>query len=183
MKGIVFTEFLDFVEARTGLVAVEEMIAACDLLSGGAYSSVGTYDVGELVQILGQFTARTNVPPTQAVEAFGEHLFARFVVLFPAFFDGVTDALAFLEGVEGHIHVEVRKLYPDAELPHLATSRPHHDHLVLEYESSRGLDALANGLIVGCLRHFHCNATVERGPVAGPGGPRVRFDVRRVPVA
>ena len=48
MKGIVFTEFLDLVEAKFGAEVLEEMLDAADLKSGGAYTAVGYYDHAEM---------------------------------------------------------------------------------------------------------------------------------------
>jgi Haem-NO-binding len=46
MKGMVFTEFLELVERSWGEELVDELIESCELASGGAYTSVGTYDPG-----------------------------------------------------------------------------------------------------------------------------------------
>ena len=53
MKGVVFTEFVEMVEARFGLPMLDRIIEAAQLPSGGAYSAVGTYDHGEMVQLVG----------------------------------------------------------------------------------------------------------------------------------
>ena len=42
MKGIVFTEFLEMVEAQFGLDTVDAIIENSDLPSRGAYTAVGT---------------------------------------------------------------------------------------------------------------------------------------------
>jgi len=43
MKGVIFTEFLDFVELEMGGEMVDAIIDDCDLPSGGAYTSVSIY--------------------------------------------------------------------------------------------------------------------------------------------
>ena len=78
----------------------------------------------------------------------------RFKVLYPAMFEGVTCALDFIESVETHIHVEVRKLYPDAELPSLHAERSQDGSLTVTYRSSRPLAVVAKSLITGCIEHF-----------------------------
>ncbi len=52
MKGIGCREFIDFVEESIGPEVVDEMIDACDLESGGAYTAVGTYDYREMLALL-----------------------------------------------------------------------------------------------------------------------------------
>ena len=49
MKGIVFTEFLEMVEASYGLQTVDTIIENASLPSEGAYTAVGTYDFNEMV--------------------------------------------------------------------------------------------------------------------------------------
>ncbi|MBA1333177.1 heme transporter CcmB, partial [Candidatus Endoriftia persephone str. Guaymas] len=44
MKGIVFSKFIEFVEERFSPEMADDIIESSDLPSGGAYTSVGTYD-------------------------------------------------------------------------------------------------------------------------------------------
>ena len=62
MKGIVFTEFLDLVEEKFGLEMVDDIINSSDLLSGGAYTSIGTYDFAEMHQLITHLSANTDIP-------------------------------------------------------------------------------------------------------------------------
>ncbi len=154
MKGIVFTEFLEMVEATFGAEVVEQIIDASDLPSGGAYTAVGTYDHNELIRLVGQLSAVTGIAAPDLVRAFGKHLFGRFVTLYPGFFKGVGSAFAFLGRVDAYIHVEVRKLYPDAELPRFECNLLGPGRIELFYRSTRPFADLAEGLIMGCGEHF-----------------------------
>lgn len=60
MKGIVFTEFLEFVESKHGLPMVDRLISHCQLASGGAYTAVDTYNVVELLGLVGQLSQQTQ---------------------------------------------------------------------------------------------------------------------------
>ena len=51
MKGIIFTEFLELVEEKFGLGMVDKIISQSELNSGGAYTSVGTYEFSEMLQL------------------------------------------------------------------------------------------------------------------------------------
>lgn len=44
MKGIVFTEFVDMVEAQFSADMVDDILDDAAPASGGAYTAVGTYD-------------------------------------------------------------------------------------------------------------------------------------------
>ncbi len=52
MKGIVFTEFLEMVEAEFGLETADKIIMDSKLASNGAYTVVGTYDPSEMGQLV-----------------------------------------------------------------------------------------------------------------------------------
>lgn len=179
MKGIVFAEFLEMVEERFSSDVADEMIEAAQVPSGGAYTAVGTYDHAELLALVETLGALTGQPVPDLVRAFGEHLFGRFVVGYPQLFTGVGSAFAFLSRIEGYIHVEVKKLYPDAELPRFTCEARSADQLVLRYESTRPFADLAEGLMLGCCAHFGEPIDITRADESGGGGTRVRFSLTR----
>lgn len=154
MKGIVFTEFLDMIDEKFGMEVTEDVINNVSLPSGGAYTSVGTYHHSEIIIIVGELSSRTGLAVPALVQTFGHHLLGRFYEMFPAFFSDLTDVTAFLENVDGYIHGEVRKLYPDATLPEILTKRLADGNFELIYKSERKMGDLAEGLIAGAIEHF-----------------------------
>lgn len=175
MKGIVFTEWLDHAEATHGPAAVDRAIADANLSTHGAYTSVGTYPVEELLRLVAALAELVGTTPGQLIRSFGEHLFARFAALFPQFFVGIPTAFAFLERVDSVIHQEVRKLYPDAELPRFDVEHRSPTELVMTYRSSRPLADLAEGLIQGCARHFGAAIELSSALTQQGNGPAVCF--------
>ncbi|MHC5537349.1 heme NO-binding domain-containing protein [Singulisphaera rosea] len=176
MKGIVFREFLEMVEEVFGMDVTDRIIEESGLPSGGAYTSVATYDHHEILTLVGKLHEQTQIPVADLVRAFGRHLFQRFVTLYPAFFVDVPSAFAFLERIDGIIHVEVRKLYPDAELPGFECEPLDPDRLVMTYRSQRPFAELAEGLIQGCVEHYKEAITIEREDLEGsPDETRARF--------
>jgi hypothetical protein len=176
MKGVVFTEFLEMLEMRFSADLVDDLIAACDLPSGGAYTAVGTYDHLELVRLVTRLSEVTGAPPADLVRDFGRHLFGRFAILYPRFFTGITSAFQFLATIEPCIHAEVKKLYPDAELPHFDCKAMSSDRMDMVYRSSRPFADLAEGLIIGCFAHFDEAVTIER---RSSGDGAVHFTLQR----
>src|SRR5207245_2880493 len=144
-------EFLELVENRFSPEVADRIIEASDLPSGGAYTAVGTYDHAEIVRLVVNLSKETGVPVPALLNTFGRHLFGQFFLKFPQFFDGVSNAFDFLKKIESYIHVEVRKLYPEAELPHFAYEELEPGRMVLVYRSSRPFGDLAEGLISGCI--------------------------------
>ena len=168
MKGLVFTELIDLVDERFSFETCERLIEMSDLPSGGTYTSVGTYPVQEIVTLVTNLSAITDTPVPDLLKAFGRHLFKRFAVSFPVFFEGIGSALEFLPRVDGYVHLEVRKLYPDAELPSFSCATGAAGALVMTYRSNSNLADLAEGLILGCVEHFGETVAVTRRPAPPP---------------
>ena len=66
-----------------------------------------------------------------------------------------------MKSIENQIHVEVLKLYPDAELPHFEIETVDEHTLNMTYFSSRKLHSFAKGLIMGCLNHYEEKASMQ----------------------
>ena len=179
MKGVVFAEFLEMVEDRFSPEIADRIIEASDLPSGGAYTSIGTYDHTEMVQLVTQLSVATGTTVPVLVHTFGKYLFGRFVVLYPQLFEGVGSAYSLLETIESTIHVEVLKLYPDAELPRFECNTSEPGRLTLIYRSTRGFADLAAGLIEGCIEHFGETIDVQREDLSGRQGTHVRFSLTK----
>ena len=179
MKGIVFCEFVEMMETEFSAEMADEIISSTELESGGAYTSVGTYDHHEMLALVTQLSEKTGTPVPDLVRAFGHYLFGRFVELYPAFFEGVDGAFSFLDRIEEHVHVEVRKLYPDAELPTFATSRPDDGTMIMVYQSKRPFADLAHGLIEGCITHYGEPVDVESEDLSNDGHTHARFTLKR----
>lgn len=177
MKGMVFTHFLDFVTEQFGPEMADDIIEASDLPSGGAYTSVGTYSHGEMVALIGALAERTGRPADGLVRAFGDRLSDTFAQDFPDFYRRAATLFDFLESIEAHIHVEVRKLYPDAELPTFRTESRTPSRLVLVYRSPRRMGHLSEGLITGSARQFGVDVRVRSEPIDGADGIATRFIV------
>ncbi len=154
MKGIVFREFSDMVENQFGEAMMDDLIETTSPASGGSYTTVGTYHHGELVAMVGVLSQRTGIGSATLVHAFGKHLATFFSNKFPSFFDDCPNTFEFLKKVDNHIHVEVRKLYPDAELPKFTYIQHSELDFELIYESQRDFSHLAHGLIEGCMEYF-----------------------------
>ncbi len=162
MKGVIFTTFLEMVENKWDYDLVDRVVEKANPPSGGSYTAVGTYDHSEAVSLVVALSEETSIPVGDLLKAFGEHLFGILINAHPQFEAGVEHPLDFLQGVERYIHVEVRKLYPDAELPRFDCERLSNDELLMLYSSVRHLEDLCEGLIRGCVKRFARDCTIER---------------------
>ena len=178
MKGMVFTEFMEMVEGTWSLDMVDRIIADSNVASGGAYTAVGTYPHEEMLALVSALSRATGTPVADLVRAYGKHLFGRFALAYPRFFRGMPGCFEFLSGIEDVIHAEVRKLYPDAELPTFIVERGE-DSLRLTYISAHPFADLAQGLIEGCVAHFGEAIEVRREAVGGIPGAQAGFILTR----
>ena len=178
MKGIVFTEFLEMVEEKFGMEVVNDLLANPALKSGGVYSSVGTYDHMEIVMLVVALGKRTGIELPALLRTFGQYLFGTFKRAYPHMFEHSTDAFGFLEGVDQEVHVEVLKLYPDAELPSFETKRLSSNVLQMDYRSERSMGDLAFGLIEACGTHYGEGFDIVATPQT-EDGKHVQFVVTR----
>ena len=179
MKGVVFTEFLEMVEDRFSPDMADEIIEECELPSGGVYTAVGTYDHEEMLCLVARLAVKTGSTAPELVCGFGEYLFSRFHAVHPQFSQGIDSSFAFLQRIEDYIHVEVRKLYPEAELPSFECGVPGPGSLRLTYRSRRPFAILAEGLIRGCIKHFGEAVDVEVQDLSGGAGTKARFLLTR----
>ena len=135
------------------------------LKSEGAYSRVGLYDYQELIQLLTQAVSETQTDASVLLESFSDHLFMVFKRDYSLFFDGVSTAAEMLKQIDDHIHVEVQKLYPDAQLPSFNYEQQG-EILILNYTSPRPLAAVAHALVGACLKFFGNNETLINSDIA-----------------
>ncbi len=178
MKGIVFTEFLDLVESKFGLEMVDKIISQSDLSSNGAYTRVGTYSFFEMLQLLQNLSKNTNISINDLLLTYGEHFFSVLEANYSDLLKIYKDPLDMLASIENHIHVEVRKIYPDAELPTFTVIEKADKQLVLVYESNRAMYAFGLGLMRKTFEYFNEKATIEMDMVK-KDGTKVKFIINK----
>ena len=160
MKGIVFTEFLDLVEDKFGLEMVDTLLANSELPSNGVYTAVGTYSFAEMVSLLTNLNKETGIAIDDLLLVYGEHFFSVVKKSYPEFLLQFKDPFDMLGSIENHIHVEVIKIYPDAELPTFEILKHTGNELVMIYTSSRAMHSFGKGLMNKTFEHFNQKATI-----------------------
>lgn len=173
MKGVVFVELLKMAEGAFGEDVVDNVLDKADLENNGAYTAVGNYSCNELIKIVDAFSEHSGLSEEVLQRKFGHWMLDFFGENYPDFFKGKTKSFEMLEAVDGEIHVEVRKLYPEAELPRFDTKRMSDTHMEMEYTSPRPLVGFCHGLIEACVERFDETAVIERGETAGSNNATV----------
>lgn len=178
MKGIVFTEFLEMVEEKFSYEVVDEILSSEELPSGGIYSAVGTYSHKEMFVLVNNLHKKSGIPISDLLTVFGEYLFKSLYKAYGSMFQDLKSAFDMLHSIEGYIHVEVKKLYPDAELPTFNTVSRTDNVLVLDYTSERRMSDLAVGLMNGCFKQFGEEADIQKEDVEDQPNT-VRFTITK----
>ncbi len=178
MKGIVFTEFLEMVEAKFGYEVVDHIIEESKLESNGIYTSIGTYPHSEIVQLLMNLSDKVDLDPGLLLREFGKYLFDTFLASYPQFFTAVDNAFDFLHSIDKHIHVEVLKLYPDATLPKFISEEKDDGTMIMTYKSERKMAALAEGLIEKSISHYKEDCAIKSENIKEDGS-EVQFTITR----
>lgn len=178
MKGIVFTEFLDLVEQKFGLEMVDAIIDESSLPSNGIYTSIGTYSFSEMLSLLTSLSRHTKLSIDDLLLVYAEHFFGVIRESYPGFLAQYNDPIEMLSSIENHIHVEVRKIYPDAELPTFIVEEKTQNKLIMIYKSSRAMYSFGRGLMNKTFEHFNAKATILVEKLK-EDGTEVKFSIIR----
>ncbi len=152
MKGILFNLLEAVVTARWGEDVWDDVLVAADL--NGAYTSIGSYPDEEFMVLL------ARLPSSESAEDllrwFGRSALPLLAARYPEFFLRHADTRSFLLTINDIVHPEVRKLYPDADVPVFGfdSSAGGNGSLLVTYESRRRLCVLAEGFILGAGDYF-----------------------------
>lgn len=175
---MVFTEFIEFVEDAYGFEIAQEMIDNSNLSNDAVFTSVGTYDSAEFVTMVIKLSAIVNVGVSDLLIVYGKHLFIRFSILYPHFFPDNITFFDFISKIDNYIHVEVKKLYPDAELPNVTTVVKEDDMIEIIYCSRRKFGDFAHGLLLGAVSFFDEDIDISKQKLEDDGS-KVKFVLKR----
>jgi hypothetical protein len=178
MKGIVFTEFLDLVEEKFGIEMVDDIIINSTLESEGVYTSIGTYSFSEMLQLLKNLSNKSGITIDTLLLIYGEHFFTVIKKSYPGLLETYKDPMEMLSSIENHIHVEVRKIYPDAELPTFLIEERSENKLIMNYKSSRAMHHFGLGLMNKTFEHFNSSAEIILEKIK-EDGTEVRFIINK----
>ena len=178
MKGIVFTEFLELVEEKFGLEMVDTIIRQSNLVSGGVYTSIGTYSFSEMLSLLQNLSSNTDISIDNLLLVYAEHFFLVIEKNYPEMLAKYSDPIEMLSSIEHHIHIEVRKIYHDAELPTFEVIEKTANKLVMIYTSSRAMHHFGLGLMNKTFEYFNSSAEIIMEKMK-EDGTEVKFTIHK----
>lgn len=177
MKGIIFTTLNDMIVEKFGLEVWETLLQRVKLASGGIYTAGDTYPFEELQALVIEFAKMQKMDAPKLIEAYGLYMFPVLAKKYPIFLQGHKTLASFLKSIDQVIHVEVMKLYPDAELPSIKYEEQGSAKLALLYKSPRKLCFLAEGLIQGAAQYFKVKAKINQPVCMHKQGDHCRLEV------
>ncbi len=180
MKGALFVQLIEMAEESLGTEAAHQVLDSTDLASNGVYTSVGYYPCSEFITLAEAFRQKLGCDMDDLQRQFGHWVIRHFQSAYTPFFEKFSSSFDMLEALETEIHSEVRKLYPDAELPTFDTERGKDGVLTMTYRSSRPLIAFCRGMIEGCAKHFGEHIDIEFSDRSDANGTCATFILRRV---
>lgn len=159
MKGIIFNVAEHVVTDEHGADAWDDLLVAAGV--DGVYTAVGNYPDEQFSAIVSA-AARTRGETTQDVERWiGRRGMPLLAERYSDFFEP-SDARAFVLTLNDVIHPEVRKLYPDVNVPNFDYHDVGATTLVVEYQSERRMCGFAEGLILGAVDWYGESAVVSQ---------------------
>lgn len=176
MKGIIFTEFMDLVEQKFGLDELDSILTAAG--DDGIYTTVGSYDHRNLVKLIVELSKRTGISPEDLQRVFGQSVFNNLYNTLPdnSSLQGCKSTFQFIKLVEDYIHIEVKKLYPEANPPTFVFISESEGEIVFDYQSVRCMSHVCLGLIEGCADYFDEKLVTTMTNLSEEGS-QVRFKV------
>lgn len=170
MKGIIFNLFEQAVVAAHGQDTWEGLLEAAEL--DGAYTSIGSYPDKELFALVSEGSRRLGQDEGETLRWFGRQALPLLASAYPEFFSEHRSTIPFLLTLNDVIHAEVLKLYPGADVPTFDFDDCGDHVLALGYHSSRGLCALAEGLVEGAAGQFGEEVAIEQTECTHRGAER-----------
>ncbi len=178
MKGVVFNLLEAFVVENWGEQTWEDLLDLCPLRTKEPFVGPGTYPDEDLVALAVKASEILGVPLPDALRAFGRFAFPKLGAAFPTFLEPYDNAATFLRSVESVIHVEVRKLMPEAVTPRFEYAEVGPDQLRITYRSRRQLCFFMEGLLQGVADHFGTTIAFSQSRCMHAGADACDFDIR-----
>ncbi|MCB4438423.1 heme NO-binding domain-containing protein [Alteromonas sp. McT4-15] len=168
MLGIVFTSLIDMLEEKVSPEFADDVIVEAELENDGAYTAVGYYPFEEMQRLLSVLVEKTGKSANELLYDFGYYLFGKLGAVHGEVLANANGMLDMLEHLDGDIHVQVKKLYPDADLPRFTVLSRTDNAMRLQYYSERELFSLAEGLMDAAADFYGCKLARETYQIDKP---------------
>ncbi len=177
MKGIIFNLFEDFIISKFGEEFYENILATSNTGSLNPFDIVGpgSYPDEAFHTLIGKAAEKANTDTMEILRDMGRHSLPMLAKRYPQFFRDYNHPREFLKTASMIHHVEVRKLYRNAEVPNFFVEDHGDDHMSLIYHSKRNLCHLAEGLLAGLGDYYRIPMDIMQSECIQTGGKACKF--------
>lgn len=175
MKGIVFNVFENFVDETFQDDSWDKCLKE-NQMEDDFFVPTTIYEDQKLLSIFGSLVKMKSLVAEEALKLFGEYLFNALAQKYSDVILGLQTPQDFLRGLDGIIHVEVRKMLSGSTPPQFITRLDEGNKMQLEYRSERKLCALAEGLMSGLNKKFGNTFTFKQIECEHRGDERCLFE-------
>lgn len=173
MKGIVFLIVRRALREERG-----EDEAEAVLEEAGLSSSLEQDEDYPDTDLLALFEAAERLFPggrEKVRRGLGRRALGELAQEYPSFFQGYSTVEGFVRDLEGVIHPQVSKLFPEADFPTFWVDETSEAGFAVIYESERELCYLAEGLILGTADRYRQRIQLEQTRCTEEGDPHCRI--------
>jgi hypothetical protein len=188
MKGVIFTEFLDLVEERFGLEMVDQIICQSRLDSQGVYTSIGTYNFYEFLQLLHNLSKNKSISINNLLEVYAAQIFSAMDAIHPKMLTSYNNPVEMIIAMNQHIEIifntkntlplKSLKVSAFTPLPLFVIEEKTVDSLIIKYISHRGLQHFWLGLMHEMFKHFNETATIVLEKIK-KDGTEIKFTIKK----
>ncbi|WP_077339965.1 heme NO-binding domain-containing protein [Pseudocolwellia agarivorans] len=178
MQGSIFTAFSDMIIEKMGMEQWNELIEKTEPASQGMYTTGEQYADSELVNMVVVLSEKTGIEPEKLIQAFGQYLFTSLYANCPTDVSNIKTLREFLLSIHSVIHVEVKRLHPNAYLPKFEYEDGEGTDLIMYYSSKRKLCHASIGLIYGAAKQFDEEISISHPECMHTGKDRCKLVVK-----
>jgi hypothetical protein len=179
MHGIIFSELKRFVDEGHGPGVWDTLLHESGI-GTRIYLTMQAYPDEELVKLAMTASRLTETPLGAILEAFGEFLVPAYFKLYGHLLNPDWRTLDVIEHTEETIHRVVRIKNPGARPPELRCVRISATEVLLVYNSSRRMCAIAKGISKGVAKRFSESIRLEESTCMLDGARECRITIKRV---
>jgi methyl-accepting chemotaxis protein len=161
MKGTIVKCMEDLVGAKFGAAKWKECLKRAGFVESKLYSTLEDVSDADVMALMKAVGEAAGLSGPQVMSAFGEHWSTVYAPkLYKPFFDSAKSTRDFLLKLDD-VHVTMTKSIKSARPPRFKYEWQGDKHLVMHYESARGLVALMPGLIAGLGKYYKDHPSVR----------------------
>lgn len=161
MKATIVVCMQELVTKKFGAARWKESVKKAGFAESQMFSSLEDVADAQVLALMKGVAEAASLTMAQVMEAFGEHWSMQYApTVYKTYFSAAKSTRDFLLNLD-QIHLAMTRNIQSAHPPRFHYEWKGDKHLVMHYESQRGLVALMPGLIHGLGKYFHDNPTVR----------------------